>query len=172
MGKKSTLCADNVYYQSRINAGITSRDTAEEHTGIDASSLALFESYQRIPSPENILKMENGYNDYELHEIHCSHICPLGARRYPKVGHKPLQAALLDFLHRINIFNRVEGVRDVLVAVTRDGIITADEYPLTKPAVIAITEVEVGAKELKMSLTRNGFNCHQKENAAHLRAVK
>ena len=66
MGRRSTKEYKNIYQQSRENRGL-SRDAAEEVlTFVSADRIEKIESGRSAPHPDEVLAMEQGYENPEL----------------------------------------------------------------------------------------------------------
>ena len=90
MGRRSTKEDKNIYQQSRENRGL-SRDAAEELlTFVSADRIEKIESGKSAPHPDEVLAMEQGYQNPELSNYYCAHECPIGMKYVQKAELKEL----------------------------------------------------------------------------------
>lgn len=129
MGSNPTKAANNMYCKCRLEAAkynekLNSREGAAELLGLSASTLASYElDLTKVVPVENIALMADLYNAPELKPWYCKNICPLGGdMTMPEV-------AGLDRLtiRTLSVLTKVSVVKDELLDITSDGIISPDE---------------------------------------------
>lgn len=124
MGRKSIRDNKNIYQQLREEANLT-RDKAEEVLGyISADRIEKIESDKTEIRPDEVLCMAKGYNRPELSNYYCSHECPIGKQYVPEISEKELSQITLEILGSLN---NLEKIKDRLVEISVDGIISDDE---------------------------------------------
>ena len=91
------------------------------------------------------------YNAPELKNHYCCEVCPLG-RNWPKVE--------LESLDRISIkalstFRKISTVKESLLDIVEDGVITVDEKPALDEVLKTLDEVTQVAQNLKVWIEKN-----------------
>lgn len=97
MPKKSTMCAENAFYNARIEAAtcndcLASREGAAEEIGIDRTRLARVELGSIVPYPEEVQLMAEAYGAPQLANFYCSKVCPLGKHTRPSAELRDLDS--------------------------------------------------------------------------------
>ena len=102
MGRRSTKEYKNIYQQSRENRGL-SRDAAEEVlTFVSADRIEKIESGRSAPHPDEVLAMEQGYENPELSNYYCTHECPIGMKYVQKAELKELPQLTVELLSALH----------------------------------------------------------------------
>ena len=133
MGRDAIKAQDNVLYKARKEASIyndrlCSREGAAELLGISVSTLADYElEITKVIPVDKIILMSDLYNAPYLLTWYCSHECPIGRRMnlQTETGNH-LEKTVLKLLRQLRA-NDVEKIKDKLVDITSDGIISEDE---------------------------------------------
>ncbi len=106
MGRRSTKEDKNIYQQSRENMDL-SREAAEEILKfVSADRIEKIESGKSAPHPDEVLAMEQGYENPELSNYYCTHECPIGMKYVEKAELKELPqltVGLLSAWHAMQI---------------------------------------------------------------------
>jgi len=150
MGQQPTKAADNVYCKYRKKAAayndrLNSREDAAVLLNISSASLADYElGIRRVPV-DIVIKMADLYNAPELRNEHCRCECPLGFAT-PEIN--------VDNLDRISIqalasFSKINCMKEDLLTIVEDGIISEDEVPKLNRIVSTLEELEAISKSLK-----------------------
>lgn len=157
MGRKATKAADNIYYLARMEAAkcndfLNSREGASEVIGIDRTRLARIELGSLDPYPEEVLLMADTYNTPEICNFYCSEQCPLG-----KHTMIPVEIAELDrlTLQVLSSFQKISSIKETLLEITADGIITEDEKPKLDKVLNALDSISSNAQSLKLWAEKN-----------------
>lgn len=157
MSKTPTKAAGNVFCEARMaakawNDKLASREGAAEVLGIDRTRLARIELGSLSPYPEEVLLMADGYNAPELLNCYCCDVCPIGCRNQQK-----LELADLDRLtvKLLAAFRKGADIKDSLLEITEDGIISEDEKPELAEVITYLDGISKAAGELKLWAEKN-----------------
>jgi transcriptional regulator with XRE-family HTH domain len=124
MGRRSTKEYKNIYQQSRENRGL-SRDAAEEVlTFVSADRIEKIESGRSAPHPDEVLAMEQGYQNPELSNYYCTHECPIGMKYVQKAELKELPQLTVELLSALHA---MDEERDRLIDISVDGRVNSFE---------------------------------------------
>ncbi|MDF2844774.1 MAG: helix-turn-helix protein [Herbinix sp.] len=151
---------DNHYFRCRIQASLnneklSSREGAAELLGVSVSSLAKYEQgVTKYVPVDKVLSMAELYNAPELKGLYCKECCPLGADK-PEI--------ILEDLDRITLkamsfFRKIPGVKDTLLDITEDGIISDDERLELDDVLTVLDELSLIAQTLKLWAEKNNQN--------------
>ena len=118
MGRRSTKENKNIYQQSRENKGL-SREGAEEILSfVSADRIEKIESGRSTPHPDEVLQMEQGYENPELSNYYCTHECPIGMKYVEKAELKELPQLTVELLSALHAM-QIEENR--LIDISVDG---------------------------------------------------
>ena len=153
VGEKTRL---NVFYKARSEASknneqLSSRSGASDLMCIDQGRLHRIESGVATPYPEEIRLMAELYNAPELENHYCTHMCPLGYGK-PKAEIENLDRISLRAL---SAFRKLGSMRETLLNITEDGIISEDEKPDLEKIIANLEELEAVAQNLKLWAKKN-----------------
>ena len=123
MGRKSTKENKNVYQLSR-DALNFSRAEAERMTHISADRIADIEN-GKLPHPDEVVAMANGYKDPFLCNYYCAIECAIGAENVSPQEKKSLSRISLEML---NALNYIEEEKKRFIEIVEDDQI--DPYEL------------------------------------------
>lgn len=157
MGCSPTKAAGNVYCKCRLEAAkyndkLNSREGAAEMLGLSPSTLASYElGLTKVVPVESIMLMADVYNAPELKNWYCTNVCPLG-ENVPK-----LELAELDRLtiKTLVVLKKVSTVKDNLLDITADGIISEAEKPTLKNILETLKELTSVAQSIMMWAEKN-----------------
>ncbi len=157
MPRKATKACDNVFYKARIEAAsgndnLNSREGAAELLGIDRTRLARIELGSLSPYPEEVLVMADAYNAPELCNYFCSQDCPLGKHTIQQVEIAELDRLTIQVL---SAFQKINPVKDTLLEITADGIISEKEEPKLVEVIEALDLISAHAQSLKLWAEKN-----------------
>lgn len=157
MARKATKAGDSMYYKARIEASkfndnLSSREGASEIIGMDRTRLARIELGSLDPYPEEVLLMSDTYNAPEICNRYCHEQCPLG-----KHTTIPIEVAELDrlTLQVLSSFNKIGGIKETLLDIAADGVITDDEKPRLDEVLSALDLISSNAQSLKLWAEKN-----------------
>ena len=118
MGRRSTKENKNIYQQSRENMEL-SREAAEELLGfVSADRIEKIESGRSTPHPDEVLQMEQGYENPELSNYYCTHECPIGMKYVQKAELKELPQLTVELLSALHA---MEAEQNRLIDISVDG---------------------------------------------------
>ena len=124
MGRRSTKEDKNIYQQSRENMDL-SREAAEEILAfVSADRIEKIESGKSAPHPDEVLAMEQGYQNPELSNYYCTHECPIGMKYVQKAELKELPQLTVELLSALHA---MELERDQLIDISVDGRVNSFE---------------------------------------------
>lgn len=150
--RRATKAAGNIYYQARImnaeyNERLTSREGAAEDLGIEKSRLARIELDSLDPYPEEVIMMAEVYKAPELCHYFCQNQCMLGSHTVPVVEMAQLDRLALKVL---SSFRDVDGVRNTIIDICADGMISEDEEPQLDKVLVELDAMVQVAQSLKL----------------------
>jgi len=157
MGCNPTKAASNMYCKCRLAAAkyndkLNSREGAAELLGLSPSTLASYElDLTKVVPVENIALMADVYNAPELRRWYCTNVCPLG-EDMPK-----LELAELDRItvRTLATLRGLSEVKDNLLDITADGVISPDEKPKLDYIIQTLKEVTTVAQSLMIWAEKN-----------------
>lgn len=157
MGSSPTKAAGNIYCQCRLAASkyndkLKSREGAAELLGLSPSTLAGYElDLTKTVPVENIILMADAYNAPELKNWYCTNACPLG-ENMPR-----LEVAELDRLtmKTLAALKQMDNVKDDLIDIVGDGIITEDEKPKLNEVLERLRQISIAAQSLLLWAEKN-----------------
>ena len=118
MGKRSVKENKNVYQQSREGCGLSREAAAERMAFVSADRIEKIESGKSAPHPDEVLAMEQGYQNPELSNYYCTHECPIGMKYVQKAELKELPQLTVELLSALHA---METERDQLIDISVDG---------------------------------------------------
>lgn len=125
MGRRSVKDNKNIYQQSRENMGL-SREAAEELLAfVSADRIEKIESGKSAPHPDEVLQMEQGYENPELSNYYCTHECPIGMKYVEKAELKELPQLTVELLSALHAM-QIEENR--LIDISVDGRVNDFEW--------------------------------------------
>lgn len=133
MGRDPTKAIENPCFRCRKEAAkyndkLNSREGAAELLGVSVSSLADYElGITKVIPVDKVVLMAELYNAPELKAWYCSSECPIG-RSYPMPSSEltTVERTTLNLLRQLRQ-DDVEKVREKLIDITADGVISDDE---------------------------------------------
>ena len=161
MGKNSTKCAGNVFYDARYNASscndrLGSREGASEETGIDRTRIARIETGTLDPYPDEVILMGCIYNAPELENKYCSTVCPIGKKKVPVLELNNADRAVLNFMAAYIDLKRGEGeIEDLVVHAAELGTISENAMPTLRRIMERASALSVRTQELVLWSEKN-----------------
>lgn len=133
MGRDPTKAIENPCFRCRKEAAkyndkLYSREGAAELLGVSVSSIADYElGITKVIPVDKVVLMAELYNAPELKAWYCSSECPIG-RSYPMPSSDltTVERTTLNLLRQLRQ-DDVEKVREKLIDITADGVISDDE---------------------------------------------
>lgn len=157
MGRRPTKAADNPFCRARLEAAkfnerLFSKEGAAELLGVSVSTLSDYElGLTKIVPPDMVVKMSDLYSAPELRNFYCTEMCPLGCEM-PKVSVEDLDRITLRALSSLK---NVGKVKDKLLDITEDGIISEDEEADMKEILESLEELEQISQSFRIWAKKN-----------------
>lgn len=149
----------NVYFKARKKAAIYnerlySREGAAELLGISVSTLADYElGNTKVVPVDKVVLMADLYNAPELITGYCMRECPVHGFLPLATEEKNIQGIALRLLRGFNE-DELKVMKENLIEITEDGVISSEEIPklkeiLSKLEVVAqiISEMKIAAEK-------------------------
>lgn len=158
MGTNPTKAMDNIYCRCRKEAAkyndkLNSREGAAELLGVSVSSLADYElGNTKVVPVDKVVLMADLYNSPEIKNYYCTNECPIGEHTVHK-----LELAELDRLtiKVLSAFRGIDEVKDKLIDIAADGVITEHEKPELEDVLRALDEITIYSQELRLWAEKN-----------------
>lgn len=115
----------NIYQIAREAAGLT-QEKASELIDVSVESLRAYEGDRRTPPDNVVIRMIEIYNTQYLAYQHLKTSAEIGRKYLPNIDLKDLPSAILRLQKEVSDFLKV---RDELVDITCDGVISPEERP-------------------------------------------
>ena len=156
MSNIAAKTSSNAFYKARCaaashNEQLKSREGAADIMSIDRGRLYRIESGLINPYPEEVHLMADLYNSPELRNYYCTEMCPLGCEM-PKVSIEELDRITIKALSSLR---KVGNVKEMLLDITEDGVISEDEKPDLKVILESLGELEQISQNLKIWVKKN-----------------
>lgn len=133
MGRDAMKASENPCFRCRKEAAkyndkLYSREGAAEMLGVSVSSLADYElGITKVIPVDKIVLMAELYNAPELKAWYCTTECPIGKSfPMPSADISTVERTTMQLLKRLKQ-DEVENVKDTLIDITADGVISSDE---------------------------------------------
>ena len=146
----------NIYRAARKAAAenepkLASCESAQSLVNIERTRLLAIEKDQKLPNPEDVLRMAEVYGAPELRNHYCSTQCPLG-EGMPRLISDDLDRISVSLMSSLHALERVEGsIYDIL----EDGCIDASELPELERIIETLDKISYGADSLKLWAQKN-----------------
>ena len=155
MGKGSINENNNVYFKARkraatYNEKLYSREGAAELLGISVSTLADYELGNTKGVPvDKVVIMADLYNSPELIAGYCMRECPVHGFLPLATEERSIQGIALRLLKRFNE-DDLKAMKEDLIDITEDGIISEDEVPRLKAILETLDKMAETISEMKI----------------------
>jgi len=155
MGRGATKAQGNVWYQARIEAAkgndrLLSRFGAAEEMGLseDAVKSAELGLYKSMPV-ENAVLMADCYKAPQLLNYYCLNECPIGCNKPISFDVIGIDRVTVKLLKRLNA-DELMGLKEKLLDIAEDGVITEDELPALKEVLEYLDSLSKTVSELRI----------------------
>lgn len=135
----------NIYQTARMAAGLT-QERAAELIGCSVRSIAAFETGERIPYDDVVVRMTEYYNAPFLGVQHLRQNTEIARQILPEVAPTNLPQAILHLQKEVNDFLKL---RDEMIDITEDGVIDETEKPRWEAIEKALDDVCAAILALK-----------------------
>ena len=155
MGKGPINENNNVYFKARkraaaYNERLYSREVASELLGISVSTLADYElGNTKVVPVDKVVLMADLYNSPELITGYCMRECPVHGFLPLATEEKSIQGIALRLLRGFNE-EELKHMKDDLIDITEDGIISDDEVPRLKAILERLDKMAETISEMKI----------------------
>ena len=155
MGKGPINENNNVYFKARkkaaaYNERLYSREGAAELLGISVLTLADYElGNTKVVPVDKVVLMADLYNSPELITGYCMRECPVHGFLPLATEEKSIQGIALRLLKRFNE-NELEHMKEDLIDITEDGLISEDEVPRLKAILERLDVMAETISEMKI----------------------
>lgn len=139
----------NIYQTARESAGIT-QEKAAELIDVSVESVRAYESGRRYPPDAVVIRMIEIYGTQFLAYQHLRNSVELGKKCLPEIEFKDLPTAILRLLKEVQDF---VALRNEVIDITCDGIISEDEMPRWKQILKELDQVSAAILALKFAKT-------------------
>lgn len=146
----------NVYFQARkrsaiYNERLCSREGAAELLGISVSTLADYElGNTKVVPVDKVVLMADLYNAPELISGYCMKECPVHGFLPLATEEKSIQGITLRLLKGFNE-DELKAVKEDLIEITEDGIISQEEVPKLKVILERLESMAKIISEMKIA---------------------
>lgn len=155
MGRDATKAMGNVWYEARKEAAIyndrlASREGAAEMLGMSVSAVADAElGLNKCMPADKAVLMADLYRKPQLLNYYCKHECPIGCRHALAEEVRSLAQVTVEIIRGLRVQD-VGEIKDMLLDIAADGVITEDEKPQLEKVVSYLEEVAKDINELKI----------------------
>ena len=118
MGKRSVKENKNIYQLSREAKGLSREAASELLEYISPERIEKIESEKAAPHPDEVLTMEERYENPELCNYYCTHECPIGMKYVPEAKLRDFSQVTIDIIASLN---SLQEEKDRLIAIAVDG---------------------------------------------------
>lgn len=154
MGRDASKAAGNVWYEARMNAAkyddrLRSREGAAERLGMSVSSIADTElGLTKFMPVDKAVLMADAYNAPHLLNYYCINDCPIGCRRPMSDQNLDIDRVTVKLLKSLRV-SQLEQVKEILLDIAEDGVISDDEIPELRKVMDYLNEVSKVLSELQ-----------------------
>lgn len=147
--------SENIYLRCRkeaaaYNEKLKSREGAAELLGISVSSLANYElGITKVIPPDVVILMADLYNAPRLKTHYCAYECPMGKDAPIATEISSIELVTVRIMKALSP-SKVEDVREKLVDIAADGVISDNEKPILSELVSFLDDVAKTVSELRL----------------------
>lgn len=156
MGRDAIKAGENPCFQCRKEAAkyndkLNSREGAAEMLGVSVSSLADYElGITKVIPVYKVVLMAELYNAPELKAWYCTTECPIGRSfPMPSANISTVERTTMRLLKQLRQ-DEVQDIKDTLIEITADGVISEDEKVDLAEILEYLDELIKAAGELRL----------------------
>lgn len=156
MGRDAIKAGENPCFQCRKEAAkyndkLNSREGAAEMLGVSVSSLADYElGITKVIPVDKVVLMAELYNAPELKAWYCTTECPIGRSfPMPSANISTVERTTMRLLKQLRQ-DEVQDIKDSLIEITADGVISEDEKVDLAEILEYLDELIKAAGELRL----------------------
>ena len=121
--------------------------------GVSVSSLADYElGNTKVVPVDKVVLMADLYNAPELKNYYCTHECPIGEGTVQKLEVAEFDRLTIKLLATLR---NMTGVKDALIDIAADGIITEHEKPKLNEVLDVLDAIVRHSQELRLWAEKN-----------------
>lgn len=154
MGRDATKAAGNVWYEARMEASkrdgkLRSREGAAEQLGMSVSAVSDAElGLTKFMPVDKAVLMAECYNAPHLLNYYCLNECPIGCRRPISAENLEIDRVTVRLLKNLRV-SQLNEIKDTLVDIAEDGVISEDEKPDLREVMEYLDELAKVLSELQ-----------------------
>lgn len=155
---KTIKDTDSIYKKARIkasefNQNFKSREGASQDIGVSKDQLMNYELgvCKQIPM-DVVVKMAEIYNTPELMNFYCCNECPIGKHIAREIKIAEIDRLTIELL---SSFRDVPDVKDSLINIVADGVITEEEKPQLDKVLKFLDSLSEKTESLKLWAMKN-----------------
>ena len=118
MGKRSVKENKSIYQTSREAKNLSREAASELLVYLSPERIEKIESGKSAAHPDEVLTMEECYENPELCNYYCTHECPIGMKYVPEAKLKDFSQVTIDIIAAVN---SLQEEKDRLIAIAVDG---------------------------------------------------
>ena len=122
---------------------------------ISADRLEKIENQRLIANPDEILSMASAYKCPALINYYCTHDCEIGSKHINEIKPKDLSQITIETLTSLN---RLNQVKDRLLEIVEDGVISEDEYDDFRSIKANLEKIAGAVESLRLWLQESAAN--------------
>lgn len=156
MGRDAIKAGENPCFQCRKEAAkyndkLNSREGAAEMLGVSVSSLADYElGITKVIPVDKVVLMAELYNAPKLKAWYCTTECPIGRSfPMPSANISTVERTTMRLLKQLRQ-DEVQDIKDTLIEITADGVISEDEKVDLAEILEYLDELIKAAGELRL----------------------
>lgn len=156
MGRDAIKAGENPCFQCRKEAAkyndkLNSREGAAEMLGVSVSSLADYElGITKVIPVDKVVLMAELYSAPELKAWYCTTECPIGRSfPMPSANISTVERTTMRLLKQLRQ-DEVQDIKDSLIEITADGVISEDEKVELAEILDYLDELIKAAGELRL----------------------
>ena len=156
MGRDATKATGNPWYEARKAAAkyderLYSREGAAEMLGMSVSAVADAElGTSKVMPVDKAVLMADLYKAPQLINYYCLNECPIGCRHAISDKVENIDRVTVKLLRSMKV-DELEEIKDKLLDIAEDGVITDDEKPDIKEVVDYLSNLSEIVSELKIA---------------------
>ena len=155
MGREATKAAGNPWYEARINAAkyddrLKSREGAADLLGMSVSSITDAElSLSKCMPVDKAVLMADLYKAPNLLNYYCLHECPIGRNQPISDQVVSIERVTVRLIKNLRL-DQLHDVKDKLVDIAEDGVISEEEKPELREIINYLDGVARTISELRI----------------------
>lgn len=154
MGRGATKAAGNPWYEARIQASkydprLTSREGAAEELNMSVDAIRDAElGLSKCMPVEKAVLMADRYNAPQLLNYYCLNECPIGCNKPISAEVHGIERVTVRLLKSLRV-EQLEDIKEKLVDIAEDGVISEDEQPEMKRILEYLDQLSKTVSELR-----------------------